>query len=67
MMRTLLEKRAEKLTVDQCQGIVEMVKDYLGPATKTIDDLNEVLRQIDDAGFDPYAAISGDPLSAEKE
>jgi hypothetical protein len=68
MMRSFfLEKRAETLTADQCKRIVELVKDYLGPATKTIDDLNEVLRLIDDAGFDPYAAISGDPVSDEKE
>ena len=67
MMRTFfLEKRAESLTADQCKRIVELVKDYLGPATKTVDDLNEVLRLIDDAGFDPYAAISGDPV-VEKE
>lgn len=68
MMRTFfLEKRAETLTAEQCKRIVELVKDYLGPATKTIDDLNEVLRLIDDAGFDPYAAISGDPVSDDKE
>src|ERR1700722_1179938 len=62
MMRIcIIEKRAETLTADQCRRIVEMVKDYLEPATKTIDDLNEVLRLIDDAGFDPYAAISARP------
>jgi hypothetical protein len=66
MMRTFfLEKRAETLTADQCKRIVELVKDYLGPATKTIDDLNEVLRLIDDAGFDPYAAISADPIMVD--
>ena len=66
MMRTFfLEKRAETLTTDQCKRIVELVKDYLGPATKTVDDLNEVLRLIDDAGFDPYAAISGEPATEE--
>ena len=68
MMRVFFEeKRAETLTVDQCKSIVNLVKDYLGPATKTVDDLNEVLRMIDDAGFDPYAAISGDPVDAAKE
>jgi hypothetical protein len=64
MMRVFFqEKRAETLTVEQCKRIVDLVKDYMGPATKTVDDLNEVLRLIDDAGFDPYAAISGDPVS----
>lgn len=68
LMRTFFqEKRAETLTVGQCKQIVDLVKDYLGPATKTIDDLNEVVRMIEDAGFDPYAAISGDPALAEKE
>jgi hypothetical protein len=61
------EKQAECLTVDQCKAIARLVNDYLGPATKTRDDLNEVLRLIDDADFDPYAAISGDPLDEEKE
>jgi hypothetical protein len=68
MMRLFFqEKRAERLTAEQCKTIARLVKDYLGPATKTIDDLNEVLRLIDDAGFDPYAAISADPLNEEKE
>lgn len=68
MMRVFfLEKRAETLTAEQCKRIVDLVKDYLGPATKTVDDLNEVLRLIDDAGFDPFAAISGDPVSDEQE
>ena len=68
MMRAFfLEKRAETLSAEQCKRIVELVKDYLGPATKTINDLNEVVRLIDDAGFDPYAAISGDPVVEAKE
>jgi hypothetical protein len=68
MMRSyFLEKRAETLTAEQCKRIVELVRDYVGPATKTIDDLNEVLRLIDDAGFDPFAAISADPVSDVKE
>jgi hypothetical protein len=59
MMRAFfLEKRAETLTAEQCKRIVALVKDYLGPATKTIDDLNEALRLIEDSGFDPFAAIS---------
>jgi hypothetical protein len=62
MMRTFFqERRAESLTVEQCKRIVALVNDYLGPATKTIDDLSEVVRLIEDAGFDPYAAISGTP------
>jgi hypothetical protein len=68
MMRAFFqEKKAECLTVEQCKNIPRLVKDYLGPATKTINDLNEVLRLIDDAEFDPYAAISADPVDEEKE
>src|SRR5207249_9395451 len=68
MMRVFFqEKKAECLTIEQCKSIAGLVRDYLGPATKTIDDLNEVLRLIDDAGFDPYAAISADPLEEERE
>lgn len=68
MMRLFFqEKRVERLTTEQCRNIARLVKEYLGPATKTVDDLNEVLRLIDDAGFDPYAAISADPLDEEQE
>jgi hypothetical protein len=68
MMRLFFqEKRAECLTADQCRSIARLVNENLGPATKTIDDLNEVLRLIDDAGFDPYAAISADPLPEKIE
>lgn len=66
MRLAFLEKRVEKLTIAQCRSIARLVKDYLGPATKTTDDLNEVLRIFDESGFDPYAAISADPLEAEK-
>jgi hypothetical protein len=61
------EKRAETLTTAECTRLVDLVRDHLGPATKTVDDLNEALRLIEDAGFDPYAAISGDPGSPEEE
>jgi hypothetical protein len=68
MMRVFFqEKRAECLTADQCKSIARIVADYLGPATKSVDDLNEVLRLIDDAGFDPYAAISADPLEPDTD
>lgn len=55
------DKKVEQLTTEQCGCILEIVDRHLGPATKTTDDLNEVVRLIEDAGFDPYAAISGDP------
>ncbi len=68
MMRCFfLERRAETLTADQCKKIVDLVKDYLGPATKTVDDLTEALRLIEDAGFDPFAAISGDSAADESD
>jgi hypothetical protein len=53
-------KRVEELNEEQCRRILEIVDRYLGPATKGTDDLNEVVRLIEDAGFDPYGAISGD-------
>jgi hypothetical protein len=68
MMRAFFqEKRAESLTADQCRKIASLTRDYLGPAAKSSDDLIEVLRLIEDSGFDPYAAISGDPLDEERE
>lgn len=61
LMRTFfLEKRAESTSTQQCRRIVELIKDHLGPSTKTINDLHEALRLIEEAGFDPYAAISAD-------
>jgi len=53
-------KCVENLKPDQCQSILAIVEGYLGPATRSPDDIVEVLRLIEDAGFDPYAAISGD-------
>ena len=61
------EKKAECLNVEQCKKIARLVQDYLGPATKSIDDLNEVLRLVEDAGFDPYGAISADPVDKDEE
>ncbi len=53
----------EFLQVEQCRRIAEVVERYLGPATKTSDDLAEVVRLIEEAGADPYHAISGDPAN----
>lgn len=65
MMRQFFARmQVEELTQDQCRKILTIIEDHLGPATKSVDDLNEVLRLIEDAGFDPYAAISGDPLES---
>jgi hypothetical protein len=64
MMRlAFAEKRVEQLTPEQCAAIRAIVDRHLGTATKSVDDLNEVVELIEQAGFDPYAAISGDPLS----
>jgi hypothetical protein len=65
MMRQFFaRKQVEELTQEQCRRILTIVEDYLGPATKSVADLNEVLRLIEDAGFDPYGAISGDSLES---
>jgi hypothetical protein len=55
-------KRVEGLAPEQCRAVREIVDRYLGPASRTPEDLVEVLRLIEDAGFDPYGAISGDPM-----
>lgn len=62
MRQFFVRKQVEELTRGQCLIIRTIVKDYLGPASKSPADLNEVLRLICDAGFDPYGAISGDPV-----
>jgi hypothetical protein len=63
MVRQLFAaKQVEQLTPEQCRCIGALLDRHLGPATKTTDDLNETIRLIEDAGFDPYGAIAGDPL-----
>jgi hypothetical protein len=57
------EKRIDELTPEQCAAIRAIVDRHLGAATISVDDLNEVVELIEKAGFDPYVAISGDPLS----
>src|SRR5262249_50754919 len=55
-------KQVETLSVEQCQRIREIVERHLGPAAKNVDDLRGAVRLMEDAGFDPYAAISADPV-----
>jgi len=57
------EKRVELLTPDQCAAIRGIVENHLGTSTKSIDDLNDVIDLVEKAGFDPYGAISGDPVN----
>lgn len=61
------EKQVESLTVEQCQSVFDLVDRYLGPSTKTEDDLVEVTRLIEDAGGDPFGAISGEPENPIEE
>lgn len=62
MLRQLFQQNlVERLTEKQGEAIRVLVEERLGPATKTRDDLVEALRVIEDAGCDPYYAISGDP------
>jgi hypothetical protein len=68
MIRQLFAaRRIEQLSPAECEVFVELVNRYLGPATRTLDDLNDALRLVEDAGFDPYAAVSGDPGADEPE
>jgi hypothetical protein len=60
MKQFFLEKRVENLTGENCHAIMELAKSFLSPASKTTDDLTEVVRLIEDAGADPYGMISGD-------
>ena len=63
--QSFAEKRIEQLTPEQCAAIRAIVDRHLGTGTKSVDDLTEVVGLIEKAGFDPYAAISGDPLNGE--
>jgi hypothetical protein len=68
MMKELFAaKQVEQLTPEQCDAILGLVDRHLGPSTKTLGDLNEAIRLIEDAGFDPYGAISGDPEGEDEQ
>ena len=55
MLRQLFkEKLVELLSPVQGAVIGNIVEHHLGPATKTREDLNEVVQMIVDAGCDPY-------------
>jgi hypothetical protein len=62
MKQAFAEKRVEQLTPDQCAAIGAIVDRHLGTATKSVGDLTEVIDLIEKAGFDPYGAISADPV-----
>lgn len=62
LRQAFAEKRVEELTTEQCVAIQTIVDRHLGTSNKSVDDLNEAVSLIESAGFDPYAAISGDPL-----
>src|SRR5262249_30989470 len=59
------EKRVERLTAEQCDKIRTIVERHLGTSTKSIDDLKDAVGLIEEAGFDPYGAISADPVNEE--
>ncbi|MFI5457611.1 MAG: hypothetical protein ACHRXM_19385, partial [Isosphaerales bacterium] len=51
----------EKLSVDQCTAIEEIVKDHLGPSSMDKDSVRSTLKILGTSGLDPWAAISGNP------
>ena len=65
LKQAFAEKRVEELNAAQCEGVHKMVEQYLGTSTKTVDDLNAVIHLIEEAGFDPFAAISADPVEEQ--
>lgn len=62
LKQAFAEKRVEALSPDQCAAIRLLVERHLGTATKSADDLAAAVELIEKAGFDPYAAISADPV-----
>jgi hypothetical protein len=61
MKQFFRDGKVELLRPEQCRALVDLVERHLGPSTKTVDDLTEAVRLIEDAGGDPFGAISGDP------
>lgn len=57
LKQALQEERAERMTQEECQAMLELVG-MVGLPTRTSDDLNEAVRLIRDAGFDPYHGAS---------
>lgn len=55
--QAVIGERAEKMSSDECRAVRELVG-MIGLAMRTADDLNEAIRLVRDAGFDPYSAIS---------
>jgi hypothetical protein len=55
------EKGFERLSVEQCRTIHRIIADHLGPATVDGEDVRTCLEYLTASGFDPWAAISGDP------
>jgi hypothetical protein len=62
LRQAFADKRVETLTSQQCATMRDIVDRHLGTSSKSVDDLNDAVSLIEAAGFDPYAAISGDPL-----
>jgi hypothetical protein len=56
-----IEGGFERLTVDQCKAILEVITNHLGPATIDSDDVRSTLKILRRGGFDPWIVISGDP------
>jgi hypothetical protein len=65
LKQIIAAKQMESLSAEQCQCIWQIVERHLGPATKSLDNLNETVRLIEEVGFDPYAALSGDARDGE--
>ena len=62
LKQAFAEKKVEELKPAECAAIRQLVERHLGTSTKSLDDLAQAVELIEKAGFDPYAAISGDPV-----
>jgi hypothetical protein len=51
----------ERLSVDECRAIADVVRHNLGPSTMDKENIRNTLKVLQAAGLDPWAAISGDP------
>jgi hypothetical protein len=58
---TLAQEDFEIYTPDKCAGLLRVLSDHLRCGTIETDDVGTSIRILEESGFDPWKAISGEP------
>ncbi|MCI0489662.1 MAG: hypothetical protein L0229_23995 [Blastocatellia bacterium] len=59
LQAVLSQEEFERFSVDQCYAIRSVIADHLGAVAVDIDDIEDSIRLLRKAGFDPWKGISG--------